>query len=202
MNLCGETKIASMRSSRSAGMHVDGHVGGRGGVVEAGVGAGAVQRRGRCGAHRSSMPVTFEAAENAPIFEAARSAYERELRLEVGESRAAPAFVEPTSTTVATDSTQGSSLEWCSYGPTNTTGRRPRGCATSSENSRSSGSAMRRPEKPDQLVDRGRRAGADEDHDVVAAGVDRATYDLSRLLAQLAHDAARSTRPRCGCCRR
>ena len=34
-----------------------------------------------------------------------------------------PARSSPTATTSATDSRHGSSLEWCSYGPTRTTGR-------------------------------------------------------------------------------
>ena len=67
------------------------------------------------------IPVTFEAAENEPIF-SGRSAYSRRA----ASSRARsirPSWSSPIVITSTTDSRHGSSFEWCSYGPMKTTGR-------------------------------------------------------------------------------
>jgi hypothetical protein len=67
------------------------------------------------------MPVTFEAAEKQPTrsgrFRAASS------RSRSSAASIPPRRSSPIATTSAPDSRQGSSLEWCSYGPTKTTGR-------------------------------------------------------------------------------
>ena len=62
-----------------------------------------------------------------------------------------PATSSAISTTSATDSSHGSSLEWCSYGPTKITGRLSLGMCDESANSRSSGSEMRKPSRPTSL---------------------------------------------------
>ena len=67
------------------------------------------------------MPVTFEAAENEPI-RSGRSAYSRSAASSCARS-IRPSWSSPIATTSAIDSRHGSSFEWCSYGPMNTTGR-------------------------------------------------------------------------------
>jgi hypothetical protein len=68
-----------------------------------------------------TMPVTFEAAEKLPM----RS---RRPAVRASSSASWPRSMWPSAssritTTSAIDSRQGSSLEWCSNGPVNTTGR-------------------------------------------------------------------------------
>ena len=55
------------------------------------------------------------------------------------------------------------------------------GDVSSSEYSREQWLGDADPQEPDQFVDGGRRARAYEHHDVVVGGVDRATYDGSRV---------------------
>ena len=66
-------------------------------------------------------PVTFEAAENEPIF-SGRSAWATSSASRRARS-IRPSWSSGMTTTSASDSRQGSSLLWCSYGPMKTTGR-------------------------------------------------------------------------------
>ncbi len=68
------------------------------------------------------IPVTFDAAEKLPIF-SGRSRVAAQLALEMIGVHAARPRPRAIVTTSATDSRHGSSFEWCSYGPMNTTGR-------------------------------------------------------------------------------
>ena len=129
-----------------------------------------------------TIPVTFEAAEKLPIF-SGRSAWRRAPAR--GASRSTPPVASSRIvTTSATDSRQGSSFEWCSYGPTNTTGR----------------SLEVELEQPDELVDRAGRARAAEHHDVVVAAVDRPVDDARARPRAAPSSAGRSPTPRCACC--
>jgi hypothetical protein len=69
------------------------------------------------------MPVTFDAAENEPILSGrpwcAASCASSSAR------SMWPSASSPITTTSAIDSRHGSSFEWCSNGPMNTTGRSP-----------------------------------------------------------------------------
>ena len=96
-----------------------------------------------------TMPVTLEAAENEPIL-TGRSAYSsRALR---SRSRSMwPSASCGIVTTSAIDSRHGSSLEWCSKGPMNTTGRSLAGTCCSSANRSSSADGMRSPSTPISL---------------------------------------------------
>jgi hypothetical protein len=78
--------------------------------------------------------VTLEAAEKAPT-SSRRPAWR--VSWASSSSRSTwPSPSSPTATTSAGDSRQGSRLEWCSSGPTNTTGRSPAGPARPSSFSR------------------------------------------------------------------
>ena len=68
--------------------------------------------------------MTLEAAEKLPISQRPLGVA-GQLGLELGQVDAGRRRPRRSATTSATDSRQGSSLEWCSYGPTNTTGRGP-----------------------------------------------------------------------------
>ncbi len=72
-----------------------------------------------------TIPVTLLAAENEPIF-SGRSAYRTSSPARRSTSMCPSASCGMT-TTSAIDSRHGSSLEWCSNGPMNTTGRSPGG---------------------------------------------------------------------------
>ena len=65
--------------------------------------------------------MTFDAAEKLPI----RSGRSRKRLSRARRSSVSmpPSRSSPMATTSAADSRHGSSLEWCSYGPTRTTGR-------------------------------------------------------------------------------
>ena len=67
-------------------------------------------------------------------------------------------------TTSAMDSRHGSSLEWCSNGPMNTTGRSLGGICVDQAVAVVELGRDAQPEDADQLVDRAGRAGAGEDH--------------------------------------
>ena len=67
------------------------------------------------------MPVTFEAAENEPIF-SGRSAYCVQLGVQFGRVDVAVGVLGDRHD-VGDRLAPGSSLEWCSNGPMNTTGR-------------------------------------------------------------------------------
>ena len=67
------------------------------------------------------MPVTFDAAEKLPIF-SGRSACSSSAASSAARS-IRPSSSSGITTTSAIDSRHGSSFEWCSYGPMNTTGR-------------------------------------------------------------------------------
>jgi hypothetical protein len=69
-----------------------------------------------------STPVTLDAAEKLPI-RSGRSACARSCAASTSRS-IRPASSAGIATTSAADSRHGSSLEWCSYGPTNTTAPR------------------------------------------------------------------------------
>ena len=74
--------------------------------------------------------MTLEAAEKLPMRNG-RSA--RQTSAVSSSARSMPpSRSSPMVTTSAIDSRQGSSLEWCSYGPTNTTGRSLGGMRSSS----------------------------------------------------------------------
>jgi hypothetical protein len=73
------------------------------------------------------MPVTLEAAEKAPT-SSGRPAWRSSSASSPARSTW-PFRSSPTATTSAADSRQGSRFEWCSNGPTNTTGRAPAGLA-------------------------------------------------------------------------
>ena len=129
-----------------------------------------------------TMPVTLEAAENDPIL-SGRSRY----RISSSSSRAMsmwPSASSGMTTTSAIDSRHGSSLEWCSNGPMNTTGRCSRGIWR--------GEAVRvvelgrdaDAEDADQLVDGAGRAGAGEDDHGLVVAADRVADDLAGVLAQ------------------
>jgi hypothetical protein len=76
------------------------------------------------------MPVTFEAAEKLPIL-SGRSAYFFSSCSRCA-SDTCPSESSSMTTTSAIDSRHGSSFEWCSNGPMNTTGRSASGmCADS-----------------------------------------------------------------------
>ena len=68
-----------------------------------------------------TIPVTFEAAEKLPI-RSGRSAWRPSSSSSWARSTW-PSASSRITTTSAIDSRQGSSLEWCSNGPMNTTGR-------------------------------------------------------------------------------
>ena len=72
-----------------------------------------------------TIPVTLRAAENEPI-RSGRSACAASSASSRSRSMW-PSASSGITTTSAIDSRQGSSLEWCSYGPMNTTGRRSGG---------------------------------------------------------------------------
>jgi hypothetical protein len=93
-----------------------------------------------------TMPVTLEAAENDPIF-SGRSAYRRSCSSSTAEEMC-PSRSSGMTTTSASDSRHGSSLEWCSNGPMNTTGRSSRGIASDSRYRSSSAAGMRMPRIP------------------------------------------------------
>ena len=65
--------------------------------------------------------MTFDAAEKLPIF-TGRSAWAINARSSAARS-IRPSWSSGTVTRSAIDSRHGSSFEWCSYGPMNTTGR-------------------------------------------------------------------------------
>ena len=67
------------------------------------------------------IPVTLEAAENDPIF-SGRPAWRTSSASSAARSTW-PSASSGMTTTSAMDSRHGSSLEWCSKGPTKTTGR-------------------------------------------------------------------------------
>jgi hypothetical protein len=95
------------------------------------------------------IPVTLLAAEKLPIF-SGRASY----RCSSASSSARsmwPSASAGIGTTSAMDSRHGSSLEWCSYGPMKTTGRRSDGIRTLSWNSSSSTEGIRRPRTPISL---------------------------------------------------
>ncbi len=137
------------------------------------------------------IPVTFEAAEKLPIF-SGRPAWRSSSASRWRRSRRPSASSRMTRSS-AIDSRQGSSLEWCSYGPTNTTGR----CCEPDQR----GQAVLRvealrdpqPERAHELVDRGRRAGAAEQHDVLLGAAHRLVHDPARVVAQ-AHRLAAGRR--------
>ena len=80
-----------------------------------------VQQRGDRRAVSLTMPVTLLAAENEPI-RSGRSACAASSASSRSRSMW-PSASSGMTTTSAIDSRQGSSLEWCSYGPMKTTGR-------------------------------------------------------------------------------
>ncbi len=90
--------------------------------------------------------MTFEAAENEPIFNG-RSAYAASWTRRSSWSTPPSASCR-IRTTSAIDSRHGSSLEWCSYGPMKTTGRSPAGMCSLSRYRSSSTDGIRRPRMP------------------------------------------------------
>jgi hypothetical protein len=76
------------------------------------------------------MPVTFDAAEKLPIL--SRRAAWRSSSASSRPRSIRPSSSSPITTTSAIDSRHGSSFEWCSYGPRNTTGRSAFGTAADS----------------------------------------------------------------------
>ena len=95
------------------------------------------------------MPVTLEAALNEPIF-SGRSANSAS-RSRRWSRQTPPSASSRMVTTSAIDSRHGTSLEWCSYGPMNTTGRWSRGICSLSCQRSSSVEGMRRPSTPISL---------------------------------------------------
>ena len=122
-NLCGDRKIASLWSSRVRPGCGDAnrHVGPGGGVVpERQRAVGVQQRRDRAGVGEDPGDVGGSGEAADP-----QRALSRTGRAGVSRSARSmwPSASSPMTTTSAIDSRQGSSLEWCSYGPTKTTGR-------------------------------------------------------------------------------
>ena len=95
------------------------------------------------------MPVTLDAALNEPIF-SGRSAYSSS-RARRSSRHTPPSASSRMVTTSAIDSRHGISLEWCSYGPMNTTGRWSRGIASLRCQRSSSADGMRSPSTPMSL---------------------------------------------------
>ena len=89
------------------------------------------------------MPVTLEAAEKDPM-RSGRSAWRTSSRSSWARSMR-PSASSWMVTTSAMDSRHGSSLEWCSYGPMNTTGRSAAGIWSRSPKRSSSSAGRRRP---------------------------------------------------------
>ena len=95
------------------------------------------------------IPVTLLAAEKLPIF-SGRSSYRRSSASSSARSMC-PSASAGIGTTSAIDSRHGSSLEWCSYGPMKTTGRRSAGIRSLRLNSSSRGDGIRSPRTPISL---------------------------------------------------
>ena len=129
-----------------------------------------------------TMPVTFDAAENDPIF-SDRSAYV------VSSASSRPRSMCPSAssgmvTTSAIDSRHGSSLEWCSNGPTKTTGRsRARNVLRQLEPVVEVGGEPQ-VHDADQLVDRTGGTGSAEDDAGLVVASDRVADDLAGILTQ------------------
>jgi hypothetical protein len=87
-------------------------------------------------------------------------------------------------TTSAMDSRHGSSLEWCSYGSANTTGRSACGIRPASPYRSSSPAEDPQLQDADQLVHRRGRPGPAADHQVIGGAADRIPDDPAGLLAQ------------------
>ena len=77
-----------------------------------------------------TIPVTLEAAEKLPM-RSGRPAWRPSSSSSWPRSMW-PSASSRITTTSAIDSRQGSSLEWCSNGPVNTTGRSPAGMRSDS----------------------------------------------------------------------
>ena len=129
-----------------------------------------------------TMPVTLEAAENEPIF-SGRSAYARSAARSASRSMWPSASCGIT-TTSAIDSRHGISLEWCSKGPMNTTGRSCSGMCRSSECRSSSAEGMRSPSTPISLEIAPVRARPGEDDDRLVVAADGLVDDPAGVLAQ------------------
>ena len=123
MNLCGDRKIASLCASAWL-QHVGDH-------SMSTYGPAAAKSQNDSAPYRCSvsaiaqvfemMPVTLLAAEKEPILSGRLS-----CTCSCCSSSArsmCPSQSSPITTTSAIDSRQGSSFEWCSNGPMNTTGR-------------------------------------------------------------------------------
>ena len=160
-----------------------------------GGGAGSRSRRTSL-----STPVTFDAAENEPIFSGRSS-----CSLRAASSRATsirPSWSSGITTMSASDSRHGSSLLWCSYGPMNTTGRsRGRDVGTKVV---SVVEVRREPDLQavDQPVDGSCRARAREEHDVLGGvRADRVPDDRAGRPRGTAWSGGRCPTTPCGCCR-
>ena len=99
---------------------------------------------------RATIPVTLEAAENEPI-SSGRSACSSSRSRRSSRSTP-PSLSSLMVTTSAIDSRQGISLEWCSNGPMNTTGRWSAGMCRVRWWVSSRADGMRRPRIPISLV--------------------------------------------------
>ena len=128
------------------------------------------------------MPVTLEAAENAPM-RSGRSAYWTSRSCSTAVSMW-PSRSSGMVTTSQMDSRQGSSFEWCSNGPMKTTGRSSAGIWADRPYFSSRSAGMRRLRMPISLSIAAVAAGAAEDHDRVVVAAHGVPDDPSRVLAE------------------
>ena len=129
-----------------------------------------------------TMPVTFDAAENAPIScgrsrcrSSSASSWTRSMWPSASSSMV---------TTSAIDSRHGSSLEWCSYGPMNTTGRSAAGICSVKWKRSSSTDGMRRPNTPTSLAIAPVEPLPQNSTALLVGGAHAASDDLAGILAK------------------
>ena len=129
-----------------------------------------------------TIPVTLLAALKLPM-RSGRSAYRASSAARCAWSMC-PSASSWMTTTSAIDSRHGSSLLWCSNGPTKTTGRSGGGDLGAQPVAVVQFGRDAQAQHRHELVDRGGRAGAGEDDRVAGARAHRRPDDLAGLLAE------------------
>jgi hypothetical protein len=138
MNLCGDKKMASLydevpvlagRQRMFISIFTYGPAAAKSQNAKRPV---PVHQRRRSRASLEPIPVTLDAAEKRADLAARAGGSAPAAPLEHLQVQMSPSLSSPITTTSQMDSRQGSSLEWCSYGPMKTTGRSAGGISAES----------------------------------------------------------------------